>query len=118
LEVGQGLVALLTFQKSINSCCLMILSDFVGSVVPGLHDTLCNVDSSVHQSEGMEGVVHIFECLKGPDLVQIPTGLICRCSISDNFRKYDIFVLCGNVISCTLKVGFYVDYMVHSKFLQ
>jgi hypothetical protein len=64
-------------------------------------------------------LVHIFGCLKGLDLVQTPIRLICRCSIFDNFKKCDdIFVLPGNFISCTLKVGFYVDYMVHSKFLQ
>jgi hypothetical protein len=66
LDVGQGLVALLTFQKSINSCCLMILSDFlVGSVVHGLHVTLCSDDSSVHQSEGIEGVSTYFWVSEG-----------------------------------------------------
>jgi hypothetical protein len=49
-------------------------------------------------------------------LVPVPSSLIFRCSIFDNFRDYyDTFVLFGNSILYTLKVPSDMDYKVYSK---
>jgi hypothetical protein len=111
LGVGQRLVSLLAFKKSINSHCLMTLGDFlVGSVVTRLYVALCYDDSFVHQSEATECVSTYCLFLKGLDLVQIPIMLIFRCSISDNSRECDdIFVLPDNLN---------LIHFDHSKFIQ
>jgi hypothetical protein len=104
LGVGQGLVSLLTFKKSINAHYLMTLSDFqVGNVVTGVHVAFCHDESFVLHLE-------IIWCLKGLDLVQIPIRLIFRCSISDNFRECDDFYVFPDNLN--------LIHLDHSKFIQ
>lgn len=119
-DVGQGLTSLLTLQENINSRSLTNPSDFLaGSAFTGLTSFRVVTIPLFIRLKLQNVWVQTVWYLTGLSLVQILIILKCRCSILDNFRECgDMFLLPGNFILYSIKAGFDIDYMVHSRSTQ